>query len=453
MNPNSSRLGEQSVDKLLIKLSLPASIAMIVNGFYNVVDTIFIGQGVGALAIGGLAIAFPIQMLIMGFAQMVGIGGASAVSRNLGANEVEKADKVAGNAFISIFILSLLFVVFGLVFLEQLLFIFGATENILPYAKDYIEVILLGSVFFSCAMMSNSLIRAEGNAKVAMTTMLLGAGLNIVLDPIFIFLFKLGIRGAALATIISQFSSFLYVVYYMYSGKSSLKVNPEHLKPDWKIIKEIFTVGFSALARSSTSSIFSIVVNNSLRVFGGDMAITIFGIVNRVIAFLFMPIIGVVQGMQPIAGFNYGAKKLDRVKQVLKFSIMAATAIAIFGWIIGETIPHIIIRAFTDDINIIKDGSFVFRIIIAMVPLLGIQFVGATLFQAIGKAVPALILSLLRQFILLTPLILILPRIFNLDLFGVWLAFPIADILAAMITAYLLKKEMYKINLETRKEY
>jgi len=446
MNPKSARLGEENIGKLLVSLSLPASIAMMVNGLYNVVDTIFIGQGVGSLAIGGLAIAFPVQMLIMGFAQMVGIGAASAVSRNLGANEIERADKVAGNAFTSVFLLSLLFAIFGSIFVEELLLIFGATETILPYAKEYIQVILVGSVFFSFAMMSNSLIRAEGNAKVAMTTMLIGAGFNIALDPIFIFILNFGIRGAALATIISQFLSFLFVIYYMYSGKSSLKVKPHHLKPEWRIIKEIFSVGFSALARSSTSSIFSIVVNNSLKIYGGDMAITIFGIVNRVIAFLFMPIIGVGQGMQPIAGFNYGAKKVERVKQVIKLSLIASTTIAIFGWIIGETIPHIIIRAFTDDTRIIMDGSFVFRIVIAAIPLLGLQFVGATLFQAIGKSIPALILSLLRQFILLTPLILILPRLYNLRLFGVWIAFPIADILASIITASLIRREINKLD-------
>ena len=450
MNPKSARLGEQSIGKLLMDLSLPATIGMMVNGLYNVIDAVFIGKGVGTLAIGGLAIAFPVQMLIMGFAQMVGIGAASAVSRNLGAGEIEKADKVAGNAYTSIFSLSLLFMIFGLVFVEELLYIFGATDSILPYAKDYIVVILLGSTFFSFAVMSNNLIRSEGNAKVAMTTMLVGAGLNILLDPIFIFVFKLGIRGAALATIISQFFSFLFVIYYMYSGKSSLKVKPHHLKPDFAIIKDIFSVGFSALARSSTTSIFSIVVNNSLRIFGGDIAITIFGIVNRVIAFLFMPVIGIGHGMQPIAGFNYGAKKIDRVKKVLKLSLMVSTAIAVFGWILGETIPHIIIRAFTDDESLIKDGTTVFRIVIAMIPLLGLQFVGATLFQAIGKAVPALILSSLRQFILLTPLILILPRLFGLGLQGIWLAFPIADVLASIITALLLKREMKLISLEAK---
>ncbi len=452
MNFKSSRLGEQNIKTLLYKLSFPAAIAMMVNGLYNVVDAIFIGRGVGPLAIGGLAIAFPIQMLIMGFALMVGIGGASAVSRNLGAREVEKADKFAGNAFTSIFILSISFAIFGLIFVRPLLIIFGATETLLPYARNYIQVILAGSVFFSFAMMSNNLIRAEGNARVAMISMLVGAGMNILLDPVFIFIFDMGIRGAALATVISQFLSFLYIMYYMYSGRSSLKIKLHHLKPEWEIIREIFSVGFSALARSSTTSIFSIVVNNSLRIYGGDVAITIFGIINRVIAFIFFPILGVAQGMQPIAGFNYGAGKYNRVKQVVKLSLFISTIIAVTGWIIGEAIPHVIIRAFIDEVSMIKEGALVFRIMIAMIPFLGLQFVGSILFQALGKAVPALILSSLRQFIILTPLILLLPRLFNLNLFGVWLSFPIADILAAAITAYMLKKEMDKISLEHENE-
>ncbi len=465
MSLRSTRLGEDKIGSLLLSLSLPATIAMIVNGLYNLVDTIFIGQGVGDLAIGGLAIAFPVQMLIMGFAQMVGIGAASAISRNLGAGNVERADKVAGNAYTSIFILSLLFAIFGLSFTRELMYVFGATEELLPYASDYIRIIFWGSVFFSFAMMSNSIIRAEGNARAAMTTMLLGAITNILLDPIFIFDkinipytnlyipgFDLGIKGAALATIIGQFLSFLYVLWYLYSGKSSLKLGMHHLKLDFSIVREIFSIGFSAFARSSTGSIFAIVVNNSLRIYGGNMAITIFGIINRVLMFLLMPLIGVVQGMQPIAGYNYGAKQIDRVKEVLKLSIFVSSGIAVFGWIVGQVFPHYIIRAFTDNVNIVKDGAFVFRIIIAMIPFVGIQFVGATLFQAIGKATPSLILSMLRQFIVLTPLILILPRLFNLNLLGIWLAFPLADIIALIVTLILLKSEMNKINIEANLE-
>ncbi|AGB41631.1 putative efflux protein, MATE family [Halobacteroides halobius DSM 5150] len=468
MQVSSKKLGTEKIGKLLLRLSLPAAIAMMVNGLYNVIDTIFIGQGVGALAIGGLAIAFPIQMLIMGFAQMVGIGASSAISRFLGSNQVEKADRVAGNAYMSIFIISLIFTILGSLFVDQLLTLFGATEKLLPYAKDYIEVIFLGTVFFSFAVTSNNIIRAEGNAKIAMFSMIIGTGLNILLDPFFIFGqlnliwftlpgLDMGIQGAATATIISQFASFVYIMSYMYSGKSSIKVELDHLKLKWEIIKEIFSVGFSAFSRSATSTIFAIVVNNSLRIYGGNIAITIFGIVNRIIAFLFMPIIGVVQGMQPIVGYNYGAKKIARVKTGVKLSIIVSTILATLGWIVGEAFPVTIIKVFTQNQTIIKEGATVFRIMIAMVPFIGIQFVGGTLFQSLGKAVPAIILSLLRQFIILTPLILITPRLFNLGLMGVWISFPIADILAVIITFLLIKSEMKKITAEkdtkTKEDY
>lgn len=450
MAENAARLGKEKITKLLLSLSLPATVAMMVNGLYNIVDTIFIGKGVGALAIGGLAIAFPIQMLIMGFAQMVGIGAASAVSRNLGAKNYERAKFTVSNAYIMILLLSAVFALFGSVFVNQLLLVFGATEALMPYARDYIRIIFIGSVFFSFAMTSNSLIRAEGNAKVAMTSMIIGAVLNMFLDPIFILIFKMGIKGAALATIISQFASFVFIITYMYSGTSFLKVGFHHLRPKWDIITEITAVGSSAFARQITGTIFAIVVNNSLKVYGGDIAITIFGIVNRVIMFLLMPLIGIGQGMQPIVGYNYGAQKINRVKEAVKISVLVSTTLAVFGWVIGESIPHIIIRIFTDERDIIENGATVLRIIIAMVPFVGIQFVGAILFQAIGKAAPALILSLLRQFIILTPLILVLPRIFNLGLTGIWLAFPIADILAVIITVILIKREMNEISLTQR---
>ncbi|KAB3526247.1 MATE family efflux transporter [Alkaliphilus serpentinus] len=448
MLSQSEKLGKEKVSTLLLKMSLPAIIGMMVNSLYNVVDTIFIGRGVGPMAIGGLAIAFPIQMLTMGFAQLVGIGSASAVSRNLGANNTERADHVAGNAYVLIIGISLIFATIGLLFTDTFLKVFGATPGLMPFARDYIRVIFLGSVFFSFTMATQYLIQAEGNAKIAMTSTLIGALLNIALDPLFIFGLKAGIKGAAYATIISQFASFVFIISYLYSGKSSLKVRLHHLKPRLEIIREIFAVGASAFTRSTTNTIFSIVINNSLRIYGGDIAITIFGIVNRIIAFLFLPIMGVVQGMQPIAGYNYGAKKIDRVKEVVKLSIIASTVIAILGWIMGQSFPQVIIMAFTDDDSIITKGAFVFRMVIAMIPFLGLQFVGATLFQALGKAVPALVLSLLRQFTLLTPLILLLPRLFNLGLMGVWVSFPVADILAVIITGFLLKHEMRKINKE-----
>jgi len=447
MKQLTARLGEEKISKLLVNLSLPATIGMMVNALYNLVDTIFVGRGVGAIAIGGLTIAFPIQMVIMAFAQMIGIGAASAISRSLGAKDVEKADYVAGNSFLCIIVLSAIIAAIGLIFTEPMLRFFGSTETILPYAKDYITIILWGSIFFSFAVSSNNLIRAEGNAKIAMTAMLIGAILNMILDPIFIFVFKLGIKGVALATIISQFISFLFILKYLYSGKSSLKIKLHHLKPRIHIITEIFTVGFASFARMVTGSIVAIIVNNSLRIFGGDIALIIFGIVHRVIMFLFMPLFGVVQGMQPIVGFNYGAKKLDRVKEAIKLSLFTITAIATFGWLMAELFPFEIISVFTRDAEVIEKGSTIMRIVLSVIPVIGIQIVGATLFQSLGKAIPSLILSLLRQVLLFIPLVLILPRVLGLGLLGIWIAFPAADILSVILTTLFLRSELKKMSL------
>jgi putative MATE family efflux protein len=447
MKQLTARLGEEKISKLLVNLSLPATIGMMVNALYNLVDTIFVGRGVGALAIGGLTIAFPIQMIIMAFAQMIGIGAASAISRSLGAKDIEKADYVAGNSFLLIVILSSIIAAIGLTFTEPMLRLFGATDTILPYAKDYITIILWGSIFFSFAMSSNNLIRAEGNAKVAMATMLIGAILNIILDPIFIFVFKMGVKGAALATVISKFVSFLYVLTYLYSGKSSLKVKLHHLKPKMRIMTEILTVGFASFARHATGSVVAIVVNNSLRIFGGDMALIIVGIVHRVTMFVFMPLFGVVQGMQPIVGFNYGAKKLDRVKETLKLSLITTTAIATFGWLLVQLFPFAIISVFTREPEIIEKGSTIMRIVISMIPLIGIQIVAAALFQSLGKAVPSLILALLRQVLLFIPLVIILPRVLGLGLLGIWIAYPAADVLSVVLTVLFLRSELKKMSL------
>lgn len=452
MDKRSEMLGNEKISSLLLKLSLPATIGMIVNALYNLVDTIFIGRGVGKFAIGGLAIAMPIQMVIMAFALMIGIGSASAVSRYLGAKDNEKANYVAGNAFLAIFVLSSIFMVLGLLFVDPLLKLFGATDTLLPYAREYISVIFLGVIFFSFAMSSNNLIRAEGNAKAAMFSMIIGTGLNIVLDPIFIFIFDLGIRGAALATIISQFASFIFIIRYLYGGQSSLRVKPHHFKPQLEIMREIFTVGSASFARQIAGSVVAIILNNSLKIYGGDIAITIFGIVNRLTMFLFMPLFGVVQGMQPIAGFNYGAKKIDRVMEAVKLSAITATVLASFGFLFAEIFPSQIMWIFNKDPELIREGSKVLRIVIAMVPVIGIQIVGATLFQSLGKAIPSLVLSLSRQVLFFIPIVLILPRIGGLGLLGIWLTFPIADLLSTFVTTILLKREVTKLKAEMDNE-
>lgn len=435
-------LENEKMSKLLVNLSLPATVGMLVNALYNIVDTIFIGRGIGYLAIGGLAVAFPVQMVIMAIAQMIGIGAASAISRSLGAKDVERADHVAGNSFLSVGVFGALICVTGLVLIEPLLRIFGATDILLPYSKEYLQIILIGSIYFPFAVSTNNLIRAEGNAKTAMFSMLIGAILNIILDYIFIFPLGMGISGAALATILSQLVSVVYIFFYIYGGHSTLKVRLHHLKPDRGILREIITVGFPAFARHVSGSVIAIILNNSLAFYGGELAISVYGVVNRVIMFLFMPLFGIVQGMQPIAGYNYGAKKFDRVKEAVKLSIAATTVFASIGALFGMLFPAFIIGMFDNDLELIRNGVYALRLIISMVPIIGVQIVGATLFQSLGKAMPSLLLTLSRQILFLIPFVLILPRVYGLGLLGIWISFPLADFLSTIITVMLLKKEM-----------
>jgi len=421
---------------------------MVANALYNLVDTIFVGRGVGSLAIGALAIAFPLQILIVAIAQTIGIGAGSAVSRSLGAGKVERAKCVVGNSFFCIIALSLTVSVIGLIFIEQILLFFGATQTILPYARDYVVVILWGLTFFSFAISSNNLIRAEGNARVAMVSMLIGAILNIILDPIYIFVFNLGIQGAALATITAQFCSFVYILHYIYGKETSLTIKLHHLKPNLSIIKEIIIVGLPSFARLSSGSISTLLVNQSLRFYGGDLAIIILGVIIKITRFLFMPMFGVVQGMQPIAGYNYGARQYNRVFEVLNLTIKVLLILSSSLCLLMIIWPATVISIFTNDVQVIQTGIPIMRIMLFSIPVLSIQMTGATLFQALGKAMPAIVFSLLRRVLLFIPLIIILPRFTQLGLLGIWISYPIADIFSAIITWFFLRSEIRKIRQE-----
>ncbi len=444
-NDHSTRLGTEGMGSLLFRLSLPAIAGFLINSLYNLVDTIFVGQGVGSQAIGGLAIAFPIQMLAVGLAQLAGVGAASILSRSLGAGDRKRASQAGGNGIFASIVLSLLLMGIGLAFLRPILTLFGASEGLMPYAEEYTRIILYGVFFNIMSMSIANLIQAQGAAKAAMISTLIGCLLNIGLDPLFIFVFDLGVAGAAWATILSQFVSFVYVCAYLQSRHCSLKFELKDLRPRLPLIRDIFGVGSSAFLRSITSTIFSIVVNNSLGFYGGDLAITVFGIVNRVIALLFLPALGVVQGMQPIVGYNYGAKNIDRVKRALFLSIRAATLLSAAGWGIALLMPGGIVRAFTSDSTVVETGARVLRIIFALAPVIGMQMVASGFYQSLGRAAPAIVFSLLRQFIILTPLILILPRLFGLGLEGVWFAFPIADAVAASIVAVFLVRDVRRL--------
>ena len=311
-------LGTMSMGKLLAKLSIPAMIGMMVNALYNVVDTIYIGRGVGALAIGGLTISFPFQMIVMAIGMTIGVGAASVISRNLGSGNRDKAYKAAGTALSVSIIIGLIMMIGGTLYLDQILRLFGASDTLIGYARSYLSVILFGVPLISFAMTSNNLVRAEGKAMIAMVSMLIGTGMNIILDPIFIFVFHLGIRGAAIATVISQALSFFFLLYFFVSGKSSLRIKIAYLIPDFHLFKEMVLIGLPAFVRQAGGSVLAVIMNNVLLFFGGDLAISSYGVINRLLMFTLMPIFGVVQGFQPIAGYNYGAENFDRVQKSIK---------------------------------------------------------------------------------------------------------------------------------------
>jgi putative MATE family efflux protein len=441
---DKSFMGTDTIGSLLIKLSVPAMIGMIVNALYNFVDTIFVGQVVGPYGIAGLSIAFPIQMLIGAFAQTFGIGSASIISRRLGEKNEQAAACAAGNAITGTVIVSLIFMGIGLLFTEPILIFFGATEEILPYALDYVKIILIGATFLSLTMTSNGIIRSEGQARVAMTVMLIGTGLNLVFDPIFIFVFHLGIKGVAMATVLSQFLAFIFVIRFFKKSKSTLPLQKRSFIPKRKVLAEIISLGVPAFVRQSGTSLMVLITNNLLKMYGGGLAIASFGMINKLLMFVLMPLFGIVQGFQPIAGYNYGAKKLHRVKEVLIKSMGFTTILATFSWIVIQLFPRQILSVFSGDPQLLTIATPALRISMLAIPLVGIQSIGSSLFQAIGKRGPSIFLSLTRQFIFLIPILLFLPNIYGIN--GVWTAFPLADLLSTLVTIIWVLFEVKKLN-------
>jgi putative MATE family efflux protein len=433
-------LGTEGIGKLLVRMSVPATVAMLVHALYNLVDTIYIARGVGTEAIGGLSIAFPFQMLVMAFAMMIGMGTSSVVSRSLGAGNRERAYRAAGNSFAISALFGIVVTALGYLLIDPILKLFGATPLLIGYAKDYLLIVLSGTFFITFAMSTNNIVRAEGRATVAMIAMILGAAFNIVLDPIFIFGLNMGVRGAALATVISQFLSFAFLMGFFISGRSALKIQLRHLKLDRSVTREIFALGIPAFIRQGGMSIVIIIMNNSLGYYGGDIYISVFGIIFRILHFVLMPLFGLVQGFQPITGYNFGAGNIDRVKTTVRLSILASTTLAAFGFLLLILIPGPIFHIFSKDANLISTGIPVLRVIVMIIPFIGIQVIGASYFQAIGKAAPAFFLGLSRQFILLIPLMVVLPLVFGL--WGIFAAYPAADFLSTLLTGIWLFKDV-----------
>lgn len=433
-----NRLADDNVGRLLVKLSVPATIGMLSMALYNVVDTIFIGKGVGTNGIAGVAIIFPIQMIVGAIGQMLGMGGASLLSRSLGAGDDETAQKTLGNVLAIVIAAGSVITLIGYMQLEPLLYLFGATETILPYARDYLSIVLAGIVFHSMAMALNNLVRAEGFAKVAMLTMIIAAVSNIILDAILIFGLNMGIRGAAIATLIAYILGAFFLIAFYLSGRSLLSISFRTLRFDKEIVREILSIGISSFIRQTAMSLLVIIINNKLGAYGGNIAIAIYGVVMRIVMLLFTPIIGISQGLQPVIGYNYGAGNMIRLKASLKLAMIYSTALALISTLILTLFPQPFLRLFADDPALIDGGKEALRYVLLAFPTLGFQVMGTVLFQATGKAFQTLFLTLSRQILFLIPLIIILPEFF--DLTGIWISFPVADILAASLTFFMLQR-------------
>jgi putative MATE family efflux protein len=439
MEEKSEFLGKESIRKLLFKLSTPVIIGMVVQALYNVVDTLFVGRAYGAdsvQAIGGLSIAFPIQMMIMAFGIVLGTGGSSIISRALGAKEIEKAEKALGNVFSLSLILSVLIAVPCLFYLDFILETFGATPGIMPYAREYLEYIIAGGIFFIFGVSVQNIVRAEGNARLAMNAMLIGAGINILLDPLFIFGFGMGVQGAAIATVLSQAVSSGWLLQYCLKGKGAVHFKSRNLKPDLGIIKEIGAIGLGSFVMQASSSLMMIFVYNALAVHGGDVAIAVFGTVIKINSFIFLPLLGMSFGLQPIVGYNYGAKQFGRIAEAVKLALMATTTFGILGLLIIYLFTEQLLGLFSADPEYLAVGKDAVMIMLLGMPLIGLNVIAITLFQALGKARPSFLLSLSRQLLFLIPLIVILPGFYGLN--GIWAAYPVSDFLSFLISGLLL---------------
>lgn len=441
----ATQLEREKISHLLLKFAIPAIVGMLVNALYNIVDKIFVGQAVEPLAIAGIAVGLPINIIMMAFGMLVGVGATSLISIRLGEKQIEEAELILGNAMVLAVTIYFIISILGLIFLEEILRLFGASNTVMPYAKDYMSIILLGGVFQGIAFTMNNFIRADGNPKIAMGTMLIGAILNIILDYIFILKFDKGIKGAAIATVISQIVSAIWVLRYFFSGKSMLKVRSKNFKLRLSIVKNIIAIGSAPFAMQIASSVLNVIMLNSLGEHGGDLAISAISAINSISMLILMPVFGINQGAQPIIGYNYGAKNFDRVKQTLKYAILAATTVVTSGFIISRIFGPQLIGLFgKNNPEFIQIGTEGLHIFLLMFPVVGFQIVSSNYFQAIGKPRQAMFLSLSRQVLLLIPLILVLPGFFGLK--GIWMAAPISDIGSSILAGVFLIREINGLN-------
>jgi putative MATE family efflux protein len=441
----SLELGQMPVSRLLWKYFVPAIIGVLANALYNLVDRIYIGQAIGSLALSGLTVAFPIMIIAMAFGMLVGMGSAARISIRLGQGNRGEAEKILGHAFILLLVISLGITIVGLLLRDVILALFGAGPETLGHARDYITVILLGNVFQGIGFGMNNLIRAQGHARVAMVTMFLGATLNIVLDPVFIFVFHMGVSGAALATVISMAATSSWVLAHFTARKAHLRLRARNFRLERRIVRDILAIGMAPFAMQLAGSMVHGLFNAQLIRYGNDLAVGAMGIINSAGMMAVFCVIAINMAAQPIIGFNYGARQFQRVKRTLKIALIAATSITSAGFLAVQAFPGTIIGFFIrDDPRLLEIGVRGMRILLAAFPLVGFQVVSSNFFQAIGKARISMFLNMLRQMILLIPLVLLLPLLLKID--GIWLAGPLADVAAAAITAVAIRREVGRLN-------
>ncbi len=440
-------LGIESIGKLLMQYAVPAIIAMTASSLYNMVDSIFIGNGVGAMAISGLALTFPLMNLAAAFGSLVGVGAATLISVKLGQKDYDTAQRVLGNVLVLNILLGVGFTLVVLPFLDPILYFFGGSDQTVGYARDYMEIILLGNAVTHIYLGLNAVLRSAGHPQKAMYATIGTVVINTLLDPLFIYGFEWGIRGAAIATITAQVIALMWQFRLFSNKEELLHFHKGIFRLKRKIVFDSLAIGLSPFLMNMAACFIVIVVNQGLKKYGGDLAIGAFGIVNRLVFIIVMIVMGFNQGMQPIAGYNYGARQYQRVNKVLKLTIIYATAVTTFGFLVGMLIPELTVSIFTNDAELTALSARGLRITVIFFPIIGFQMVTSNFFQSIGMAGKAIFLSLSRQLLILLPCLLILPRFFGE--WGVWYSMPVSDILASLIAATMLVSQFRKFKEQT----
>lgn len=436
MSKGSVDLGKGKISKLLFVLALPAITSQVVNALYNMVDRIFIGHipNVGSIALTGVGVCFPIIMIISAFAGLVGMGGAPKAGIYMGKQENDKAEKILGNAFTASMVMGIVLTIIILVFKDSILYLFGASKNTIGYASDYISIYAIGTIFVLLTLSMNTYISTQGFAKTSMITVLLGAIINTILDPIFIYGLNMGVKGAAIATLISQIISCIWALSFLNGNRTKLKLKKENLKIEWSLFKECIALGIAPFIMQSTESLLILCFNSSLLKYGGDQAVGTMSILVSVLQFVILPLQGLTQGGQPIISYNYGAKNKSRVKKCVGLLIASSLVYTTIMWLICETQPQLLINIFTSDPSIVNMGKWAMPVYMFGLLLLGAQVACQQCFLAFGSASYSVFLAILRKILLLIPLIYIMPMVMENKVLAVFTAEPVADILAVLTT-------------------